>query len=290
MSGTTFQFEAIGTHWRIDLAEELTPLASSALLDAIMERIRVYDLAYSRFRDDSLVAQMARKEGKYQLPPDGAALFFLYERVNAITNGKVTPLIGSVMEEAGYDKHYTLTPRELHTPPLWDDVLVFDGKSLTLKNPALLDVGAAGKGYLVDLVALVIEKTGITSYTIDAGGDIIHRSNVGGKARIGLEHPLDITKAIGVVSLGNESICGSAGNRRVWADFTHIIDPLTLSSPKDILATWVIAESTILADMLATCLFFVPYESLAPHFSFRYILLRSNLSVEYSPQLDVEFF
>ena len=68
MECTSFRFEAIGTHWRIDLREVLTPLDSSLLLAAIMERIGVFDLAYSRFRGDSLVAEMSRKEGRYQLP------------------------------------------------------------------------------------------------------------------------------------------------------------------------------------------------------------------------------
>lgn len=290
MTGTTFRFEAIGTHWRIDLVEELTPSASAVLETAITERIRVYDLAYSRFRDDSLVADMAKKEGKYVLPPDAAALLFLYERIYNITGGKVTPLIGSVMEEAGYDKSYSLAPKEIHAPAKWDDVLFFDGKDLILKKPALLDVGAAGKGYLIDLVAVVLEKAGYHSYTIDAGGDIIHRNREGGKARIGLEHPLDTSKIIGVVQLGNESICGSAGNRRAWGNFTHIIDPDTLSSPTEILATWVIADTTLLADMLATCLFFVTPEVLTPHFAFSCIILRSDLSLVHSEGVQAEFF
>jgi len=289
MTGTTFRFEAIGTHWNIELAETLDVTASSHLETIIMERIARFDKAYSRFRDDSLVAKMAKEAGDYLLPPDGPALFLLYERVYAITKGKVTPLIGSVMEEAGYDKAYSLTPREVHTAPRWEDALKFDGQILTLKQPALLDVGAAGKGYLIDLVGAVLTKEGHTIFTIDAGGDIIHRDKEA-MLRVGLEHPLDITKVIGVVELGNESICGSAGNRRTWDRFTHIIDPNTLTSPTEILATWVVAESTLLADMLATCLFFVPASELVSQFTFQYVVLHKDFSIEHSPTLRAEFY
>lgn len=290
MTGTTFRFEAIGTHWRIQLFDVLTSEAGSLLLESVMERIRAFDFAYSRFRDDSMVAEMAKKEGLYRLPADGAALFFLYERVFAITKGKVTPLIGSVMEESGYDKTYSLTTKEMHVPPTWDEVLAFDGKDLTLKKPALLDVGAAGKGYLIDLVAAVLEKHGLHSYVIDAGGDIIHRNAGGQVTQVGLEHPLDISKVIGVVQLGNESICGSAGNRRAWGNFTHIIDPATLASPTEILATWVIADTTLLADMLATCLFFVSPDILLQHFSFQYVLIHKDLSLSFTPEITAEFY
>ena len=288
--GTTFVFEAIGTHWRITLAEELTPSVSAALEKKIFERIDEFDRAYSRFRDDSLVAEMARKEGKYTLPDDGPLLILLYERVYDITKGKVTPLIGSVMEEAGYDKQYSLLPKEVHTPLAWEDALMFDGSNLTLRNPALLDFGAAGKGYLVDLVARVIEGECYGGLIIDAGGDIIHRGANGAKLRVGLEHPLDLAKVIGVAELGEESICGSAGNRRVWGEYTHIIDPTTLTSPRDILATWVVADTTLLADMLATCLFFVSPETLIPHFAFQHIILYKDLTVIHSSDAHVEFF
>ncbi len=290
MAGTTFAFEAIGTHWQIRLVEEVTSSAFSYLEEKIKSRIALFDMHYSRFRDDSLIAEMAREAGVYKLPADGPALLFLYERVYEITKGKVTPLIGSVMVEAGYDKDYSLVPKELHIPPTWDEVLHFDGTNLILKQPSLLDVGAAGKGYLIDIIGRLLLDEGYTSFMIDAGGDVIHRSSEGEKARIGLEHPLDTRKVIGVVSLGNESICGSAGNRRRWGNFTHIIDPDTLTSPTEILATWVIADTTLLSDMLATCLFFVPPETLAPHFAFEYVIFRKNHSATYSNKLKLELF
>ena len=205
MADTTFRFEAIGTQWVISIPLELSADASDELLAKVEKRIREYDHTYSRFRDDTLVSQMASSAGTYELPSDAAPLFELYKKVYDITRGKVTPLIGSVMEEAGYDKEYSLVPKTLHTPPVWDDVLSFNGNTLTIKRPALLDIGAAGKGHLIDLVGDVLKQSGQRSFTIDAGGDIMHNSEEGTLVQIGLENPNDITEVIGVVTLGNES-------------------------------------------------------------------------------------
>lgn len=290
MTETRFQFEAIGTHWQIDIPEELSPSVFSAIENVILERIAVYDEAYSRFRDDTLVAKMAEREGVYELPDDAPPLFSLYEQVYSLTEGKVTLLIGKVMEEAGYDKEYSLISKKLHTPPTISEVFSRDGNILTMKKPALIDIGAAGKGYLVDLVGEVLEAQGVHSYTIDAGGDITHRSISVTPISIGLENPNNTSEVIGVVTLGNQSIAGSAGNRRAWGKFHHIIDPTTLESPTEILATWVVADTTLLADMLATCLFFVPASVLTPHFSFAYVILYKDFSIERSADLNAEFF
>ena len=290
MPGTILQFEAIGTKWMFSFSSVLSSAVSDELLVKVQTRISAYDDVYSRFRDDTLVSKMAASAGDYELPPDGPKLFELYKKVYDITQGKVTPLIGSVMEEAGYDKEYSLVPKTLHVPPSWEEAMSLDGRMLTMKQSALIDIGAAGKGYLIDLVADVLRDAGQHSFTIDAGGDIVHKSETNTPLRIGLENPNDITSVIGSITLGNESIAGSAGNRRAWGKYHHIIDPMTLESPTDILATWVIADSTLLADMLATCLFFVPAEKLLGHFSFSYITLHKDFSVEYSPRIKAELY
>ena len=157
-----------------------------------------------------------------------------------------------------------------------------------MKKPALLDFGAAGKGYLVDLVSEVLEENEIFEYCIDAGGDILQKGR--SAIRVGLEDPENFGKAVGVCELHNGSICGSAGNRRAWGEFTHIIDPKKLSSPKGILAVWVAAKTAMVADALATCLFFVQAESLAGFYDFEYVIVRSDRTLERSPNFPGEAF
>ena len=76
----------------------------------------------------------------------------------------------------------------------------------------LLDVGAAGKGYLIDLVSDVLSGLGIADHVIDASGDLLARGAA--SERVALEHPADPTKAIGVVELHDGALGASATNRR----------------------------------------------------------------------------
>ena len=233
---------------------------------------------------------MSKKEGDYILPEDATLLIQLYEKLYRLTEGKFTPLIGRTLEQAGYDAGYSLKPQKLDAPPTWDEVIAYEpsNHTLTLKQPALLDFGAAGKGYLVDIVSEIIENHGISLYTVDAGSDIRHRAQE--VLKVGLENPTDATQAIGVADLQNQSLCASAGNRRKWEGFHHIINPHTLQSPQDILATWAIAETTLIADGVTTALFLTTPETLTSHFNFQYLILYSDFSIQKSAEFPAELF
>jgi thiamine biosynthesis lipoprotein len=156
-----------------------------------------------------------------------------------------------------------------------------------MKKPLILDFGAAGKGYLIDIVGQILTDAAFPSFSINAGGDILISNS---DERIGLENPLDTTQAIGVVSLHSGSICGSSGNRRTWGNFHHIMDPTTLASPENILATWVTAQTAMYADGLATCLFLSEPELLTHHFSFEYVILYQDFSIKKSSNFPAELF
>jgi len=124
-------------------------------------------------------------------------------------------------------------------------------------GPAL-DVGAAGKGQLVDLVAEVLIEHGVAEWTVDASGDLRHR---GAPIRVALEHPWDTTTAVGIVELADGALCASATNRRRWVDLDgntvhHVLDALTGVPVDGIVASWVVAADAMTADGVATALFF----------------------------------
>ena len=105
---STFTFDAIGTRWCIDTDEPL----GGEVRDRILDRIRRFDRTYSRFRPDSLVAQVAAAPagGRFEFPKDSIALFDLYDRLVAATDGAVDPLVGRQLELLGYNPTYSLTP------------------------------------------------------------------------------------------------------------------------------------------------------------------------------------
>jgi thiamine biosynthesis lipoprotein len=266
----TTTFEAIGTHWQIDLGSQDVARIETCL-QAVAGLIEDFDKTFSRFRADSLVTRIAQQAGTFELGVHARALLSLYAEMYELTDGAMTPMVGQVLSDAGYDATYSLKEKALTVAESWPSTVTVIGSTITTHNPVLLDFGAAGKGYLVDLIARIITSHGFTDYTVNAGGDIAH----GGQTplRVGLEHPGDPTSIIGTAELSGRSLCGSATNRRRWGRFHHVIDPRSLTSPENISAIWVIADTALLADGLTTALFFTGAEKLETKFNFEYVIL-----------------
>lgn len=279
-----YQFEAIGTFWSIESAADI----SASLKKKIQHRIAEFDATYSRFRDDSLAMRL-RQPGVYTFPEDARKLLYFYERLYQLTDGAMTPLIGETLEHAGYDSAYSLRPKSgIVTPPSWQDAMEWDGPKVTAKLPIVLDIGAAGKGYLVDSIAKLLKNNEVTDFVIDASGDIYHAGK--GVERVGLENPYDESKVIGVAEISNKSLCASSSNRRKWGDeWHHIINAKTGKPVRDVVATWVIADSTMVADGLATALFFVPFETLNK-WDFEAVRLLGDGSIEKTDTFVGELF
>ena len=280
----TAAFEAIGTHWLITTDKSLP----ASLLSAVHDRIEVFDKTYSRFRKDSLVTKIATQKGTYVFPDDAIPLFDFYRKLYELTNGKVTPLIGGMLEKAGYDAGYSLQPKPQEALPRWENVLTIDGPNVTTTQAITLDVGAAGKGYLVDIICQLLDQAGINEYVVDASGDLRHKGQ--GMIKVGLEDPRETGTVIGAINVQNHSLCASAVNRRKWGKYHHIFDPDTKDSTKDISATWVIADSTMVADGIATALFLVDPNVVRKVFNYEFVRMHADGGVDYSPAFEKALF
>jgi len=252
-----WRFDAIGTRWEV---ETETPL-SDASRTAVEGVIEAFDADWSRFRTDSVVTRLRATPGTVPAPSDTAAMLDAYRQLSAATDGAVSPLVGAGMEALGYDAAISLQVGPPQPAPRdWERTLRWTASDLTLDEPVLIDVGALGKGRLVDLVADALR--GVPGRLIvDAGGDLRVR---GGTARIALEHPYDATSAIGVAIVGDRALCASAINRRAWGDgLHHVLDARTGIPVRTWAATWAIADDAMHADAAATALFFAGGAGLA---------------------------
>lgn len=281
-----FSFEGIGTHWDISTPQ---PLGSS-LQSRLLGRVERFDADWSRFRKDSRVHSMAREAGRHDFPPEGAPLGQLYRTLYQATGGAMTPLIGTSLERLGYDAGYSLRPSGPPVPaPAWDDVLEWTGSTLTTSAPVVLDIGAAGKGLLVDLLAAELKAAGADAFIIDASGDLLVQGRE--PVPVALEHPYNAAQAIGVVQLAGRALCASAANRRAWGDgLHHVLDGKTGQPVRTAVATWVLAETTMLADGLSTALFFASGAGLEEAFDFSWLTVFSDGSAAYSAEFEGTLF
>ena len=277
----SIEFEAIGTHWFIQAESGISNTQEHQVYGALDE----IDRTWSRFRDDSLVGIMSNRAGEYHLSDADKRLIGWYRQLYDATSGLVTPLIGQTLADAGYDASYRLTPKA-HIPktPQWEKIIELTDGGILIKQPALIDVGAAGKGFAIDAVAALFENT---SYMIDAGGDIRTRGKM---HSIGLEHPLRSGELIGTVQVEGKSICGSASNRRQWGEWHHIINPQTSRPVRDVVATWAIANTAMKADGIASALFFSAPEQLRQLGDFTYVVMYEDEKVYHTNTQDIQLF
>lgn len=281
-----WQFEAIGTAWQIDTAEPLAPDTTAA----VEGRIKRFDKVWSRFRPDSVVSQIAESGGTWIFDDSDALLLDFYAELYVLSDGAVTPLVGRTLADLGYDADYSLRAvAEPATVPPWDTFEWIRPELVTIE-PVLLDVGAAGKGLLVDLVSTVLSSHGLNQFTIDASGDIYHHGTT--PIRVALEDPRDPSRAIGVADLDPElALCASATNRRAWGDgLHHVLDGRTGRPTNEIIATWVVAESCMWADGLATAHFLTDPARLVSRFEHEFVRMHADGRVEWSPDFPGEVF
>jgi thiamine biosynthesis lipoprotein len=280
-----YQFEAFGTQWSIETDKRI----DETLKALIRQRIELFDKTYSRFRPDSLVTSIFKAAGTYIFPIDATPLFDYYRTLYQCTQGKVTPLIGESLSRAGYDATYSFIAKPQKTIPLWDDMMFWNNSTLTTSQPVLLDFGAAGKGYMVDIIAQILDDHIYLDYVIDASGDIKHKGT--SEHTVGLEHPFQPNIVIGAIEVQNKSICASATNRRAWGNHMHhIFDPDTASPTNTVSATWVVADQALIADGLATALFFTEPDILKNTYDFEFVRMMSDGSVQYSPLFETSLF
>lgn len=285
-----FTFPSMGSQWAVTAWDDLSQSAFEDLTHEAMTICSSFEELYSRFRPSSLIRKISTETGVITVPQDLVAMLRLSSTLNRLSKGTFNPLVGTLLEDIGYDASYSLTPKqEIRSVPDFSSALnIIDDTHIELLQPVLIDIGAVGKGYAVDLISHFLDQLGLKRFLVDGSGDVFYRGDE--PLRAGLEHPDDPTKAIGVLELRNCAFCGSAANRRRWSAYHHIINPLTQTSPQNILGTWVKADSAALADGLATTIFLCDPDELATELSFGYCILNSEYRVRRSEGFEAEMF
>jgi thiamine biosynthesis lipoprotein len=280
---SSWRFDAIGTTWSVDSDAEIGP----HVRERVTELIDAFDAEWSRFRRDSQVMALSRG-GSIPAPTDAEPMLALYVELSEATGGAVNPLVGGSLERLGYDRHYTLRAQSPQPAPDWRVALHWNDGILRLDEPAVIDVGALGKGRLVDLVVGEIVRWVTGGVVVDAGGDIaVH----GMPQRIALEHPFDPARAVGIIELSHGALCASAVNRRAWGDgLHHVLDARTGVPIDTVAATWAQADTAMRADAVATALFFDGGPELAQRWQVPWVRMLSDGRVQWSPGNEAELF
>lgn len=285
-----FAYTSMGTSWEITIWDEVDQTVFSALRKDIMAQSQKFDETYSRFKSTSLISELSKKNGIFEVPRDLIQMLEIYKKLNVLSGGILNPLVGFALSDIGYDATYSLEPKDIirAVPDFNDTVSIIDDTHIELHAPALIDLGALGKGFFVDKIATYLRRQGLSRFLVNGSGDIYY-SGAGTPLRAGLEHPADPTKVIGIIEIDDGALCASASNRRKWDKYHHTLNPKTLTSPEEIIATWIRADSAAMADGLCTCLFMTKPEQYA-ELDFEYCLLNPSYAIKRSAGFQAELF
>jgi thiamine biosynthesis lipoprotein len=135
------------------------------------------------------------------------------------------------------------------------------GDRVRLKKEGMaLDLGGIAKGAIVDAAVALLQKHGVRSGIVEAGGDF--RCFGDRDWHVGVRHPRN-DAVFQTITIRDRSVCGSGDYRQFVApkkkdgpiEHHHIIDPSTMDSAHRSIGVTVIADTAELADALATTLF-----------------------------------
>ena len=156
------------------------------------------------------------------------------------------------------------------------DFVILDEQEQTIyyQDPLLkLEVGAVAKGYATELVARMLLDTDMTSFIINAGGNVRtgHLPLDGRKAwGIGIQDP-DAALVLpagddvmDILFLSDLSLVTSGDYQRYYMvdgkRYHHLISPETLMPADHMRSVTIITEDSGYADLLSTAVFLMPYE------------------------------
>jgi FAD:protein FMN transferase len=247
---------------------EVASAEPAVTVDAAMQRalhwFSLVEPTCSRFEPASEVSQLLTRVGQpVVISP------ILFEAVRFAlalarqTDGAFDPTIGRLLEAGGFDRNY-LTGERVHSPVAADrpvsyrDVRLDAGRrTITLRRPLLLDLGAVAKGLAIDLAAR--ELSAFDSFCVDAGGDLFVRGRNANQEswRIGVRDPRDRERIAYVLEVVDQAVCSSGDYERRTVDGLehHLVDPRSGRAAQTLASVTIVAPTALAADGLATAVF-----------------------------------
>ncbi len=252
--------ELLGSHLRISFACS-DPTLGWDLLAKSWQQLTAFHQKYSRFIKGNYLEVINSQLNAWQeIDAETYALIEKILHLQSLYGLHFSLAVKSTLENLGYDQNYSFQTKTKLSGPLQGVVQLKTPNQLYITAP--IEFGGFGKGYALDLV-LNILKSHCPNICLDFGGDLYAQGQdtSGHPWKIILENPLDSSEGIGSIVLDQQFLTASSGSKRHWGKdqkLHHLIDPGTGKSAQYWLGSFVLANSGIEADWLATALFCTP--------------------------------
>lgn len=236
---------------------------SADAMERAFEWFREIESRCSRFDERSELVQLSRQTGTaVQASPIVFEAVQFAVMVARETEGAFDPTVGQRMEARGFNRE-DRSGRIIRTHASHSESVSYRDveidpvrRTILLRQPVVLDLGAVAKGLAVDAAAC--ELRAFRDFAIDAGGDLyLGGSNPDGEPwSIGIRHPRIDNELIDSLRISDKAVCTSGDYERIGANAAlHIVDPRRGQSNLTSASVTVIAPTALAADALATAAF-----------------------------------
>jgi len=206
--------------------------------------------------------------------PDLFDLLLTARQIYRETNGAFDITAGPLVRTWGFYRGEGRKPDPDELADVLDkvgmDMVHFDEKEHTVRfeKPGIeINLGAIGKGYVVDRVVALLRQWDIECAVVNSANSSIAVMGAPPETQgwpLGVADPRDPDKALGLLYLADKAMGTSGG----WEQFfeldgtiySHIIDPRSGQPARGMLATTVIGPSATITDALATAFFVMGVE------------------------------
>jgi thiamine biosynthesis lipoprotein len=235
--------------------------------------IEAADRALSDWRPDSELSAVSREGGRAAVPVSELTASFLQlaERISRESRGAFDITVGPLVRAWGFRGK---PARPLRAPSL-DDLeglrplvghekveLLRDGSGAwsarVAREGMILDPGALGKGFAVDLASRRLAQDGVESALIDFSGNMYAIGAPPGTDAwlVAVRDPSRPDAVLGTVKLRDRAISSSGGYEK-WIEIDgvrrgHILSPHTLAPVDAVLGATVMAPTAAFADGYST--------------------------------------
>lgn len=244
-------------------------ITAEAVFKAVFAEVDRLDRYYTNYSPSSFTAAINRSAGDkagIEVDSETATLLDYAQQCTLMSDGLFDITAGTLRRAWVFEGNASHIPSQEILDQLlplvgWDKVK-WEKPYFTLpKKGMMIDFGGVVKEYAADSAEKVCKSMGIQHGLVDMGGDIkiIGPHPDGRPWIIGVSHPRDPAKQIGVIRLGTGAVATSGDYERSikinGKIYSHILNPQTGWPVEGISGVTVVADHCLIAGSLTTITF-----------------------------------
>lgn len=268
-SRATEKYTKTGTYFDTVISITLYDKDKVSCMDTCFEIAARYEKLFSRTMEDSDVSRINQADGEFvTVDPETITLIEYGLKYGKLSEGKFDITIGSLSDLWNISDNPGIVPDSQDIEKARETVdyrnLKIDGNQVALQQKgAKLDLGGIAKGYIADRMKDYLKEEGVTSATINLGGNVltIGTKPDGSNYNIAVQKPFaKMNESLAALEISDQTVVSSGIYERYFKVeekiYHHILDPKTgYPVENNLLGVTIICDQSVDGDGLSTSCF-----------------------------------